>query len=563
MAEKNQSIQAVQRVATQLLEIIQRVCNNLKIISLNRQIEVCSNIVNRDALIDVAILGQFKAGKSSFLNSIVGRGLLPVGVIPVTTVITRIRHGERERAEVSHFDGSVKEISLNDLAEYTSEAKNPANQKDVALVDIELPTLKDYPGLRFVDTPGLGSVYRYQIETSKNWLPAVGAAILAISADRPLSEHDIALVRELIHFTPQIILLLTKVDLLEPQQQVEVISFFEETLQRELHRKFPIFLYSNRTGMEKFRTQLNEDFLYRLSTNLDTEFSGILQHKIDSLTKNCLDYLEIALKTSQEADSDREALKKQILGEKGNLTSIQEELIVLTRAQTIHTRTNIERHLERFKKPLAHKLMDILKQELPLWKGNLWNLSRHYEEWLQENLTGELDEISIHENKQFLGTLIKAHAALERYLESFRALMGSNIERILGIKMIPAAWNLDVTQPSRPDIRIGQVFQFHFDLLWFLIPMFLFRNLFERHFLKEIPYQVHINMSRLVTQWEDRINRAIEEMRKQTARYIREEIATIEALLSQSSGQSEDIRRMIDELESSALGRSEIPYKPG
>jgi len=60
-----------------------------------------------------------------------------------------------------------------------------------------------------------------------------------------------------------------------------------------------------------------------------------------------------------------------------------------------------------------------------------------------------LDKLSVQEHKHFFGTLMKAHASLDRYLESFRALLGANIERVLGIRMAPAEWKLEVT-PPRP-----------------------------------------------------------------------------------------------------------------
>ena len=58
-----------------------------------------------------------------------------------------------------------------------------------------------------------------------------------------------------------------------------------------------------------------------------------------------------------------------------------------------------------------------------------------------------LDKLSVQEHKHFFGTLMKAHASLDRYLESFRALLGANIERVLGIRMAPAEWKLEVTPP--------------------------------------------------------------------------------------------------------------------
>ena len=543
------AVSVIQSRSLEILGPIRDAVSRFRLVSLERPLEVCESLAAKSPLIDVAVLGQFKAGKSTFLNHFIGRMLLPVGVIPVTTVITRISHGPAERAVVSHFDGTRERISLERLDEYTSEAKNPNNDKNVAVVDIELPTLEAYAGLRLVDTPGLGSVFKYHMETSENWLPEVGAALLAISADRPLSEHDLALIRELLRYTPRIILLLTKADLLLQAQQDEVVRFFRETLKRELNREFPIYLFSNRQDTELFQHRLETELLNPLARNRDAEFGRILQYKILALAGNCRSYLDIALQTSLRADEERRALRDQILGEKSNITEINEELMIITRETCRHTRVNIDQYLSRFRKPLREKLTAALKADMETWEGNLWKLSRRFEEWLREALTEELDGISQREHRHFFGTLLRAQSALDRYMKSFRAVLEGNIERILGVRMAGADWNIEVEEPSRPDIQIGQIFQFHFDLLWFLIPMTLFRGTFERHFLKQIPHQVEVNFSRLSNSWEERINRAIEGMRKQASRYIREEIDTMEGILAQTEGQTETIRRLISSLD--------------
>jgi len=198
---------------------------------------------------------------------------------------------------------------------------------------------------------------------------------------------------------------------------------------------------------------------------------------------------------------------------------------------------------------MANKLREDLKRDMSTWRGNLWQLTRKYEEWMEQNLFSEIDAISFRERKHFFGTLIKAQAALERYLETFRTMIGMNMERVLGVKMTPPEWKIEVIEPARPDIRVGHVFEFHFDLLWFIIPMFIFRPLFERHFLRLVYREVFVNFSRLGAQWEMSINRTIEDMRKQASRYIREEIQTIESLLSQTQGQSEEIAGMMSKLE--------------
>jgi GTP-binding protein EngB required for normal cell division len=504
--------------------------------------------------IDVAILGQFKAGKSSFINSLIGKSILPVGVIPVTTVITRLQFGEEERAVIRFFDGKVSKVDMSDIHAFTSEAENPSNKKNVEVVDIELPSLRVYAGLRLVDTPGLGSVFKYHVQTSENWLPHVGTAILAVSSDRPLSDNDVQLIRELTSHTPNIVLLLTKTDLLSTMQQKEVIEFFEQTIQRELNRRLPIYVYSTLVNTKQCKDRLEEGLLFKLSSNRDFEFRKILQYKMQSLIRGCLSYLDIALKTSLQADINRENLLKQIFDEKVNFNLVREELTIIARENQRQTRILIMNYLDNFQRPLGKKLSLDLEKELSTWKVNLWKLTRRYEEWLADRMTEEMKHISKMEHRHFYGTLNKAHASLSRSIEAFRNLLDKNIEKVLGVRLAPADWKIEVSEPDYPDIKTIRSFDFHFDLIWFLIPMFIFRGLFEKHFISEIPREVEANLSRLAAQWEDRINRAIEEMRKQAINYVKEELSTIDALLSKTHGQTNEINENIKKLQEGLQG---------
>ncbi len=532
-----------------VLQTIRDVGSRYQLVSLNRQLEVSESLLAQNPPIDVAILGQFKAGKSSFINSLIGREVLPVGAIPVTTAITRLQYGDRERATVRHFDGSVTPIPLEEIADFTSEAKNPGNQKNVNLVDIELPSLEAYANLRLVDTPGLGSVFKYHKSTSENWLPEVGAALLAVSSDRPLSEHDLELIRELTRHTPNIILLLTKADLLSAEQQQEVTEFFKQTLQRELNRDLPVYLYSTRNGTEHYRQLVESQILRKLTVNRDFEFRRILKHKAQALVKGCLGYLDIALKASLQADADREGLRSQILSEKVNEDLMREELGMIARENQSQTRPFLQSYLEQFHAPLKRKVAANLEKDLPAWKGNLWKLSRRYEAWMSETMTEEMQRISRSEQVHFFGTLNKAHASLTRSLEAFRKFLEENIRKVLGVQMADVEWKIDIVEPDRPDIIATKSFDIHLDLIWFLIPMALFRRIFERHFVRGIPREVEMNLSRLAAQWERRINTAIEAMRKQAIAYVQEELATIEALLSKTEGRTDEIRQLIFELQ--------------
>lgn len=537
-----------------LLQTVQGVCDRFQLVSLTRQLEVMDNLLKQNPPIDMAVLGQFKAGKSSFLNSLIGKEVLPIGVIPVTTAITRLQYGEKERVVVSHFDGAITETQLSKIADFTSETENPGNLRNVAVVDIELPSLKEYAGLRLVDTPGLGSVFKYHRAASENWLPEVGAALLAISSDRPLSDHDLELIRELTRHTPNIILLLTKADLLTGEQQAEVTRFFKETLQRELNRDLPLYLYSTRIGTNSYKKRVETEILLKLTANRDLEFRRMLRYKMQSLVQSCLNYLEIALEASLRADQDREGLREQILNERVNEDLMREELGLISRENQLQTRPLIKAHLDKFYVPLAKKVIAKLEKDIPRWKGNLWKLARRYEAWMSETMTEEMEQISRTEHRYFFGTLKKSHASFTRSLLAFRKFLTENIQKVLGIQMAELEWEIEVQEPEHPDIFATKSFDIHLDLIWFLIPMCVFRPLFERHFLKGIPRETEINLSRLAAQWEKRINTVIESMRRQAASYVRQELTTIEALLSGTECQTEEIRRLMVELRETAEG---------
>lgn len=187
-------------------------------------IQSCHELVQRDEL-SVAVIGRFKAGKSSFLNNFLEREVLPVGVVPVTTVVTEIGYGPSDKATVHFLQREMEVVGIDEVRCFIAESDNPRNRKGVSIVAIELPELSRLRALRFVDMPGLDSTFAHNTKTALNWLPNVVLALVAVAVDPPLSQHDIALISSLYEYTPKLSLLLTKVDLLTEVEQQEVLLF--------------------------------------------------------------------------------------------------------------------------------------------------------------------------------------------------------------------------------------------------------------------------------------------------------------------------------------------------
>ncbi|HUY60592.1 MAG TPA: dynamin family protein, partial [Candidatus Dormibacteraeota bacterium] len=111
----------------------------------------------RAAVVHVAVVGDFKRGKSSLVNALVGQAVLPTGVIPVTAVPTLLRWGEALAVTVRFLDGREEAaLPLQALASLVTEAGNPGNRRQVREVVVVCPAGLLRAGLVLVDLPGTG-----------------------------------------------------------------------------------------------------------------------------------------------------------------------------------------------------------------------------------------------------------------------------------------------------------------------------------------------------------------------------------------------------------------------
>ena len=136
-------------------------------------------------------------------------------------------------------------------------------RKQVDLITVELPELRRFRGLKFVDTPGLESALSHNTQTSLDWLPNVGLALVAVSVDPPLSQRDIDLLKSLYQYTPKVGVLLTKADLLSEQELAEVVEYVRAQLARNFPGTPQVFPYSTKPGFERFRQALEAELVTR------------------------------------------------------------------------------------------------------------------------------------------------------------------------------------------------------------------------------------------------------------------------------------------------------------
>jgi len=182
----------------------------------------------------VACVGQFKRGKSTLLNALIGKPILPSGVVPVTAVPTILRFGENLGARVRLRSGEWTEIAIADIEEYVSEARNPENSKGVAGLEVFVPSPLLAEGMCFVDTPGLGSVFAGNTAATQAFLPHIDAAIVVIGTDPPIGGDELALVESVAKEIPDILFVLNKADRVTEPERDAAISFARQVLAKRL-----------------------------------------------------------------------------------------------------------------------------------------------------------------------------------------------------------------------------------------------------------------------------------------------------------------------------------------
>jgi GTP-binding protein EngB required for normal cell division len=202
------------------------------------------------ALLRVAVLGQFKRGKSTLLNALLGAPVLPTGVTPVTAIPTFIKAGPKAAARITFKDGKESLLTtvaseIPDVLErYISEVKNPHNWLDVESVEIEVRSEFLDHGIVLIDTPGVGSTFVHNTRAAEAVLVECDAAVFVVSVDPPITEVEVTYLRKVQELIPKVFFALNKIDILDIQERSVAERFLADVLKKQVRIPQPLRIFS-------------------------------------------------------------------------------------------------------------------------------------------------------------------------------------------------------------------------------------------------------------------------------------------------------------------------------
>jgi GTPase SAR1 family protein len=161
----------------------------------------------------VLVVGEFKQGKSSLVNALLGTRICPVDDDVATCVPTVLRYASEPRAVLHFADAAEREVAIADLVDHVSELGNVGNAEGIERAEVDVPSELLRRGLTIVDTPGVGGLGSKHGAMTMGVLPTADAVILVSDASQEYTAFELAFLRRARDLCPNLIAVVTKTDL--------------------------------------------------------------------------------------------------------------------------------------------------------------------------------------------------------------------------------------------------------------------------------------------------------------------------------------------------------------
>jgi GTPase Era involved in 16S rRNA processing len=240
----------------------------------------------------VGIGGAFSAGKSSFLNGILGRKVLSVAIDPTTSIPTYLIHGEQQKIEAVLKNSQQLNLSLEQFKNLTHHAEQELHEL-AANIDLILLTQPEqrWSNLAFLDTPGYSNHEDIEqglcdAHIAKVQLNDAQCLIWLVSADQGvISQSDIDFLKTIRSDIPKLIVM-SRADKKSPEDLTEIKKLTQYTLAQHQFEAIDVLVLSARQP-EKFDRKLLDGYLTQWSLN--SQESRIIEnfnHYFDAMKKH-------------------------------------------------------------------------------------------------------------------------------------------------------------------------------------------------------------------------------------------------------------------------------------
>ena len=308
----------------------------------------------KNRVFSVGVMGEFRRGKSTVINALLGRDIVPSDIVPTSATLNCIRWDAAPRADIIFKDGTSREIPVDDLSKYitkiTKESEEVAATVDRSIVYYPCPFCQN--GVEIVDTPGLNDDER-MTAISEQVIPTLDAIIMVLVPDSPFSQSEAEFVRTKVMTSDlgRIIFVVNKIDNIRPKERPRLLAHIKEKIETSVLEKMAEMYGEDSREYQDAQAKIGGIRLYPISARDALE--GKLENDYALLEKSGMPEFE-------------EALSKLLTEERGMLELISPVNSILSIAKeaehTIHMRMDaMQMEAEEFEKVQKEAIEKIKK----------------------------------------------------------------------------------------------------------------------------------------------------------------------------------------------------------
>jgi len=503
----------------------------------------------------LAVLGQFKRGKSTLVNALLGEAVLPAAIVPLTSIPTFLYGGEKPAARVQFEDGQAEErldgAEVGGLAEFlarfVTESANPHNQLGVRSVEVTYPAPVLQHGLVLIDTPGLGSTFRHNTEATINFLPQCDAALFVVSADPPITEVEVEFLKLVRRKLARVFFILNKVDYLDAEECRDAVAFLQQVLgeQANFSPPPPIFCASARQGLAARQDQDPvawqqsglAEIEQRIVDFLLTEKGEVLRRALARQAGDVLDDVQERLElTVRSLQMPQAELDQRIRRFEESLTKIEKQRILaleLLRRDEEHLAESVRKRADQLL-PRTRQFLQGVVQTCQQREGPKWS-EESTREAIAAAIPGyfEREFGAVHEvcEEQLRETLVPHRRRAADLIASVRQL----VEELFDLPFGRRQPEIGLVVSDRPcwrthkwTIKFGSI-----PVTWIdrLVPRRWRHMRIRRRIMEQVQYLVTRNVGDLLSSTLDNVHQSVERFRETLDKGLQETVqATRRAL---------------------------------
>jgi predicted GTPase len=400
--ETNTLVILIKKIMRELLDEQFLPSSELKAI-LNKQIRKSRHPI------EIAIVGQFSSGKSTFLNALLSKNILPTGITPVTSKVNFINYSKQYKLKITYYSGAYEYAPIEEISKFTDQRKEEL--KDIKYLSLFAP-VELLKNISLVDTPGLNSQSNTDTNITKKILHDVGGIIWLTLIDNAAKQSEIDILEQYSQlYKHKALCVLNQKDKFTLSQTNTSKKYVKNTLGKYFSNVIAVSskqaLEARQNNKSILIAKQNNDFLKELKLYIENEDI----EKIDYINNNITQY-----KNKIKAIKEKNYSKNLDLHNESNIQEVIDFI-----------QTNIEPNAKEIKE---FAIKNDLKNICNILISDYKNIQKVYESLSniliqnQNDMLKEFDTLS----EKFSHELLSIHSFLNTIYEKISYEIFSNIE---------------------------------------------------------------------------------------------------------------------------------------